>query len=569
MFRRHTVLCLEELEQRQVLDGSAFPFTDNGAIYLLSDQLNTPAISGQLTNFIATHFVGTEKLTSSQNAPFKAINPNWVLLNYRLATSSGPVDYIVGDQWGSDWPMVTSHEDWFMHNADGVRLHNGDWNWYLHDISNPDFRQYWVSSTIDSMRATGAVGIMADSFDAGVGSFWFDQFDIRFAGTHAGDPAYWPNGVTWLNQMDNFASYVLQQYAATPEQFVFLPNLDALNTSWENINYNQLNGAFLEGFGDQGGGYLGGSTGDWILGMNRALPLSAAGAVLIMQPYLQNDANSTLGLEQRGYELGTYLLLQGQHTFLNVGAGPSPTGAYYYPEDTINLDNPLTPVATDVSQYLWNGIYRREFQNGIVLVNPTNNTVNIPLDQSYQLVSYTGGGALSSSSLDANGSYIDGVVNMTPVNSVTLAPSTAAILLNPTLSTNQAVRNVASSPRAASASDDLHHLAAETVNGQVSSPVGRYTIAAVGNGLSNHALHLVSPIADGNNNLLVTAAVNSSQLPMRPIAGITSQDPAAMTSSDAGANKILLSGDAGSYGIADALDHGLTGHLRKRGIGGA
>ena len=94
MARQRTPLRLEPLEARQLLNASAFPTTTNG-IYLLSDQLmNMASYSQQLTDFIATHFVGTEKLTAAQNAPFKAINPNWVLLNYRLGTASGPVSYI-------------------------------------------------------------------------------------------------------------------------------------------------------------------------------------------------------------------------------------------------------------------------------------------------------------------------------------------------------------------------------------------------------------------------------------------------------------------------------------------
>jgi hypothetical protein len=429
-------LFLEELETREVLNAS-FPVTNNG-IYLLSDQLSDlQDYSTQLTHFIATHFVGTEKLTADQNAPFVAVNPNWVLLNYRLATSSGPVEYILNNgQWGSDWSMVNSNEDWFMHNpTDGTRDYNSTFNWYLNDISNPAFDQYFVNSTIQSMQATGAVALMADSFEAGVGGFWFTESDPRFAGTNAGNPADWPNGDTWLNQMQAYVSYVQQQFAATPQQFLFIPNVGSLDTSWETFDYNQLDGGFLEDFGMQGPGYLNSNTSDWILGMNRALPMSAAGKVLIMQPYLENAPNSTLGLEQRGYDLGTYLLLQGNHTYLNVGGGGgSPTDAFYYPEDTINIGAPLSPTATNVSQYAWDGVYRRDFQNGIVLVNPTSSTVTISLPQNYQLASFNGGGALTNTSLDANGNYIGGSVQYTTVNSVTLTPSTGAILLNSTTS---------------------------------------------------------------------------------------------------------------------------------------
>src|SRR5207302_1409133 len=110
---------------------------------------------------------------------------------YRLATASGPVDYIHNGQWTSDWNSVTPHEDWFMHNASNQRLTNSQWNWDLHDVMNPGWRQYWLNSVIADMRIEGAQGVFADSFDAGIGGFWFDQYDARFAGANAGNPAVW------------------------------------------------------------------------------------------------------------------------------------------------------------------------------------------------------------------------------------------------------------------------------------------------------------------------------------------------------------------------------------------
>ena len=85
-----------------------------------------------------------------------------------------------------------------------------------------------------------------------------------------------------------------------------------------------------------------------------------------------------------------------------------------------------------MSQYLWNGVYRRDFQNGLVLVNPTNSTITLDLGQTYEQATGSGGGVLDASSLDAAGNYIGGTLNETAVNSVTLQPGSAAILLTPT-----------------------------------------------------------------------------------------------------------------------------------------
>jgi hypothetical protein len=420
-------LQLEELEQRLVPSNSAFPNTSDG-IYILSDQLNQN-LSDQMVKFIASYYVGTQKMLPTENARYVAENSQWVLLDYRLATASGPVQYITGGQWDSDWDSVSANEDWFMHNADGERLHNSDFNWDLHDISNADWRKYWVDSVISDMRTNGAAGIFADSFDAGIGGFWFDQYDQRFADANAGNADVWPNGVTWLDQLNDFIGYVEDQFAATSEQFSFIPNLDALATSWATLDYSKLDGAFLEGFGDWGPNYLNGDTSDWVLSVNRALSMTSADKIVIMQPSLLDSPDSDIGQLQRGFDLGTYLLIKGDHTYINIVSGDSETGAYYFPEYTIDLGKANAGPATDVSQYAWNGIYRRDFQKGFVLVNPTNDSVTVDLGQSYQLVKYSGGGGLGSSSIDASGNYIGGTLSKTAVTTVTLPSGSGAVLL--------------------------------------------------------------------------------------------------------------------------------------------
>jgi hypothetical protein len=401
-----------------------------GGISVLSDQL-PDNLSNNLVAFAATHYVGTQKMTSGQTARFRAVNSKWLELHYRLATESGPVQYITNNQWGSDWAFVTSHEDWFMHNAAGQRLSNSTDNWYLHDITNPAWRQYWVNSVIADMRAEGSQGVFADSFEAGVGSFWFDQYDVRFDGTNAGNPAYWPNGRTWMDLRLQLSNYMVANMAATPEGFLYLPNIDAQVTGWENMNYSYIDGAMLEDFGDWGGGYLkSGDPSNWTLSMNRALALSNQNKVLIMEPSLFNQPDAGTSPLQREFLIGTYLLIKGNYTYINMLAPHSSVNAYYFPEYQINLGPAITPLATDVSQYLWNGAYRRDFQNGIVLVNPTNTTLTINLGKTYQQVTGTGGGILSDASLDASGNYIGGTLHQQSVSQVTLVPGSAAILMN-------------------------------------------------------------------------------------------------------------------------------------------
>ena len=163
--------------------------------------------------------------------------------------------------------------------------------------------------------------------------------------------------------------------------------------------------------------------------MNRGLNLTDNGKIVIMQPYPSSAPNTAAGQQQVDFFLGTYLLLKGDQTYLNIDYGG---GVQYYPEYQLNLGTPTTPLPSNVSSYLWNGVYRRDFQNGFVLVNPGTTTYTLNLGGTYQQVQASGGGTMSDAQLDANGNYIGGSLTYQNVNSVTLAGGSAAIFLNPT-----------------------------------------------------------------------------------------------------------------------------------------
>jgi hypothetical protein len=429
---RRRPLCLERLEAREMLDASAFADTSS-KIGVFNDQLVT-GLSNQLIQFIATHTDGTQKETAAYNQEFRNYNPQWALLYYKLATTAGPAPYIINNQWTSDWNTVNANESWFMHNASGQRLTNSGSDWDQLDPTNTAWQNYWLNQVSTNIQESGAQGVFADSFEAGIGSFWYDEYDVRFAGTNAANPAYWPNGNTWINQLQTLANTMQQGLNQSPGAPVYVPNLDGMNTYWSTLNYAALPAGFAEGFGDYGPTYLGGLPSDWVMAMNRALELTDQNKVFIIQSYLQNDPNSSLGQMQRGFDLGSYLLLKSDHTYINmVPPGPGAGPGFYYPEYTINLGPALAPPATNVSQYLWNNVYRRDFQNGIVLVNPSATTYTITLPQTYALVNVHGGGALSSSSLDSAGNYIGGDLSTTPVTTLTLTSGQTAILMNPSL----------------------------------------------------------------------------------------------------------------------------------------
>lgn len=383
-----------------------------------ADQLDN-GYSDKLVQFVATHFAGTQKMLKAENDRYRAVNPNWLLLHYRLGSSSGEVQYIHNDAWSSDWSDVTTHEDWFMHNMNGMRHHDAGSDWDINDISNSGFRDYWTTSVIADMRATGAQGVFADSFEAGISGYGVTDPDTRFDGTNPANATLWPNGDTWIAQKHEWSAFVEAAFAATPEHFLFVPNIGAMITGWADVDYSNVDGAMLEGFA-----YMEAPS-DWVLGMNRAMKLTSAGKFIIVQSYPGGSGQQYV--DERDFLLGTYLLMKGAHTYINLAGG----GVYWFPEYALDFGAPKSALPADVSTYLASGVYERDFDKGVVLVNPSASSVTVTLPSMMRLAQPSGGGATDDTQLDASGNYTGGTVAFANVTSVTLASRTAALLLNP------------------------------------------------------------------------------------------------------------------------------------------
>jgi hypothetical protein len=104
---------IEGLEQRVL--PSFFPSTANG-ISIFEDQL-PDNLSSAMTQFVATHTDGTQKELLNQTEQFQAINPNFTVLHYQLGTGNSAYDYIINDQWSSDFSYVNQQESWFAHQT--------------------------------------------------------------------------------------------------------------------------------------------------------------------------------------------------------------------------------------------------------------------------------------------------------------------------------------------------------------------------------------------------------------------------------------------------------------------
>jgi hypothetical protein len=361
--------------------GRTFPSTST-RVAILTDQL-----PGNLTpaqqRFAATHYVGTQKLTRDLSGPLRAITPNFLVLHYRLAMwqSAPHVNYIIdGRTWGNDYRTVTMHEDWFWHNPANQRVASNRDGKLLMNVSNPGFQAYWRDSIAEQVRAGDYDGVFLDSASPALLQ-WEARapLDNRLLGTGARTNTF-PEfgGRSWIVAWQSWIGGL--DAALRAKGIPLIPNVGALVTTWDNTDYSLTAGVFSEGFGDPG--FV---PSDWKDAVNQILAFVRMNKIVILQNYLASPSD----LARRRYLLGNYLLVKGERTYVAYFAGRFD----WYPE--WNLDLGLAErSAGSVDDLRWNGVYRRDFAKGVVLVNPSTSSVPVDLGATLRRVEPQGGGAI-------------------------------------------------------------------------------------------------------------------------------------------------------------------------------
>jgi hypothetical protein len=395
--------------------GRTFPDT-YASIALLVDQL--PSMSVAQMKFATSHYVGTEKQVLPVTKALRAYNPAFLVLHYHLAMwQSAPATQFIldGTMWGNDYPTVTTSEAWFWHDAQGQRVTSSADQKLLMNVSVQGFQQYWAQSLEQQVADGQYDGIMFDSASPALlqgecGGSGTGQ-DSRLAGTAARSTGFTElGGATWVAAWQTWIAALSATLSS--QGIALIPNTSAFTTGWDNTDYTLSPGAFIEGFA--GTGF---AVSDWQASTNELLKLASLDRIMILQNYLSSAAD----VATRMYYLGNYLLVKGHHTYLDYFAGGP---LEWYPEWAVDLGPPTTPTTTDVATLDSGGVYRRDFQKGSVLVNPTSSPVTVQLGATRQKLVPSGGG-----SVDASGST-PGSVAMQAVTSVVVGATSAVVLLD-------------------------------------------------------------------------------------------------------------------------------------------
>jgi hypothetical protein len=403
------------------------PWPDTTAgIHVFNDQL-APWMTEPQWQFAATHYAGAQKMLRADANHLRALNPGFLILHYRLGHGLGYraiengcqptgtwLQIIEGDNWVQEWPGAgVVQENWFFHwpEAGGPRVLNCDWGWYLMELDDPAWRTYWQAEVLRQVQANDDDGVFVDSLSVPnyLGASSYDP------PLPANDPAF---ESAWAARIENWLAWLQTRPLGG---YYVVPNVGSWITMRDPTDYSAVDGVMLEGFAIEADAspY---NLDDWRLQMNRALSLIAPGKAVIGQTYV-------MGARERMFALGSYLLIKGNRTFINVDLDMEPE---WWPEYEIPVGAPLHSAGTDIENLYDPAdlVYRRNFANGQVLVNPTSPwdgtalTATLSLGGTFYLAQPSGGGLVPPDGVPT------GTLNYSAVTQVVLPPYSAVVLLN-------------------------------------------------------------------------------------------------------------------------------------------
>ncbi|MBN1313682.1 MAG: hypothetical protein JXB30_19925 [Anaerolineae bacterium] len=396
-----------------------FPETTDG-IHVFNSQLDAQEMTEPQLEFAATHYVSAQNIFASDARRLRAHNPEFIVLSYRLGLGLGYQNMNNDCQPDGTWLEVIEGEkllreypedpqgDWFF-EYEGQRVLLCDQGWYVMDIGNPSWREYWYGEVLRQVQANMADGVFADSLIV-PNYYGGDRFEPPLPVIDEAFENQWSG---------NIAEFIAHGQSGELADYHLIVNAGTWATGRDITDYSGADGVMIEGFGRwTEGDYFSVQDEDWQLQMNRILGLVNLDRTVLLQQYV--DAAN---VEDRLFLLGSYLLVKGHHTYLDLELSTKPE---WFPEYDIPVGKPIDEIPASISM-LWRSdwnLYARAYSNGLVLVNPSDATQTADLKAAYYQAVPVGGGAVP-----LDGDISAWRVDYTPMTGVTLEPNQAALLI--------------------------------------------------------------------------------------------------------------------------------------------
>ena len=381
--------------------------TARGTVMVWPDQLDQSLTDAQV-RFAATHFVGTQKAIHRLSSRLRAISPDFLVLQYRLATGLSTVNNITGrDTWDRDTVEPTdtlvandprrTQETQYLHEPPecATRIAHAD-SYFLADIRNEAWQAAHTEEILRRMPTNDFDGVFLDTAHLRIDGFTPATWYVRFCGADISQLAG-----CWSGPARRYFEHLTRRLHAGARKYYAVGNFGPLITGWDSNDYlAPLDGGMVELFMWMGGPL---EELDWHLSVARILRLIGNEKILIAEPMgYPLDAPAA-----RSWILGNFLLLQGRHSYAAFyPSGTETTAApVWLPEYEVDLGQPTAPLPSTPAglctaapeERRCGGLYQRTYERGFVVVNPadaarTSTLPPSPEGKRWAALEFSGGG---------------------------------------------------------------------------------------------------------------------------------------------------------------------------------
>ncbi|MCX6154630.1 MAG: putative glycoside hydrolase [Candidatus Kapabacteria bacterium] len=455
----------------KLLDSKIIPSSKRWNL-VWADQIVPGWVSQRQFEFSANNYIGTQKIFTSQLKQFEVLNKNFLVLTYHLAAGLNPeknddcpnpknlsgtgfIGVVAPKGYISEYneyfrPWCDSNkitensipfESMFQHYDDqkkANRVWHSDPAWLM-NLSDTNWRAYIAITCLDWMNGNRNQGVF---FDVAVETNC-SLYNPKATNPTPGNFDWWlsphkpyaySGELTTRLQFTDFMNksyrqyfqFIYKSFHTSSIDYLIIPNVDQMITTvydplWldgDSIG-ETIDGAMIESFGRATGQ-------DMYLTLERTIRhITGRGKILIAQSYPDQSTN-------RIRLIGMYMLVKNENSYINLLSGSAPE---WFPEYEIDLGNQTKlPVDLEVLRVKgtdWHSVWRRNYDNGMVLCNTSDQPIDYnPYGEYWRYIKTSGGGQIDS----AGNMKPQKIETITFAGKITIPPSDCIILIKDTTS---------------------------------------------------------------------------------------------------------------------------------------
>jgi hypothetical protein len=308
-------------------------------------------------------FVILQEWQGAKARTLKSQNPNLKVLMYKDLSFMG-----AADSYGHTGAGVTTQEadpSWYLLNTSGQRFTSWSYSYlWAADIGNAAYQQRWAANVLSKLKAEGFDGVFADDTNPTMRY----HYDVASVAKYPSDAAY---------SAATGSAIAAIGPAIHAGGKLILCNFGTWRLYRSTINgwLNSVDGGMEEQFTKWGGATAGSGyapAADWNLMLGAEKDAEAKGK------YFMGVAHSAAtDTAAARYGWATALLAANGHASFSLHADYT-NEPLWLPEYDYAIGEPASAETAEA-----NGVHRRVFTNGLVVVNPTSSTLTVSLGGTY------------------------------------------------------------------------------------------------------------------------------------------------------------------------------------------